>query len=116
MMAKEKDVKMSKSRYFWLKSNGTVEEISFEKYQKLAFQSIQLLNKRKLVAVLQAGFNFFESGIAVWVPRKQFNQLLKILESEETKLRGAGMLLYHSHFRDRVVDVINQNKKEEMKN
>jgi hypothetical protein len=76
-------MKMVESRFFWIKSNGEVEELEWEQYKKMAItQNMKPSYRRLLVKVESNHIAFDYAGHFIYVPRKPLEQILKIVEAK----------------------------------
>ena len=70
-----------KERYFWVKSDGTVQEISWEKYRDLALSNLMRRSSRFyfLVAVIGKGINFLKKN-SVYVKISSLEQIMQAIK------------------------------------
>lgn len=76
-----------KERYFWLKKDGRIEELSVEKYRKI-FNRISTTKEKTFVVVTPSEIGFITDGSipkTVWLKIKQFKNLLGRLDGSHSK-------------------------------
>ena len=73
-------------RFFWVKSDGTVQEISWEEYRELALSNLRRRSSRfhLLVAVVGKGINFFKKD-SVYVKLSILEQILQAIKEETSE-------------------------------
>ena len=72
-------------RFFWVKSDGTVQELSWEEYQRLALRNLRSKGRfYHLVAVIGGGINFFKRH-SVRISLSSLEQIMQRLKEHAEK-------------------------------
>jgi len=77
-------------RFFWVKSDGTVQELSWEEYRELALSNLRRRSSRfyLLVAVIGDGINLFKRD-SVYVRLSSLEHILQRLKEHEERTKGS---------------------------
>ena len=72
-------------RFFWVKSDGTVQELSWEEYQRLALRNLRSKGRFYLLVVIIGNEIVFFKRHSVYMRLSSLKQILQMIQHERPK-------------------------------
>jgi len=77
-------------RYFWVKSDGSFQELSWEKYQRLALRNLRSKGRFYLLVIIIGNEIIFFKRHSVSMKLSILEQILQRLKEHEERPKEAG--------------------------